>query len=537
LLNSFPTSNSKQTNSETTSQTLGESASSVIPNIPAITLPNSLPEIMPLKPISVTPDFKRRIVTADLEAIITPEGFNHVYMAAWYNGTQYSILNLTQFSSHFLKAFWTSLIEGNKGRICYFHNWGGYDSILSLPQLLDFDPNLEYKPIMKDGELLSIEVNRGTTHLITIKDSIRILPGALGKLAKDWKVETQKDHFPHYFYNGSISSTLNYVGQIPPYSCFEPKRTSPSDYELMVQEFSSKSWSFLEVSRQYILGDCVALYQILLRFFDTLNDQFPINPLQVLSAPSAAFKIWRTVQLPLLQNEENISVYDFSNTEVDRLFRTSYCGGIVDVYRPHLLDIGYYYDVNSLYPTAMCRTMPVGLPKIISPSEYSNTFFGFVDATVIAPDPSTYAGYVGLLPIKSQGKLICPGGIFRGLFFTEELNFALANGYKIKTIHQLYGFQRGVNTFRDLIEKLNTMKIEAQLNNQPTIRNIAKLLMNSMYGRFGMHTDVTQTSILSNDQIAEYTKVFTILSQIVLGNRSLIWYSNLSLPSSALSNK
>jgi hypothetical protein len=55
-----------------------------------------------------------------------------------------------------------------------------------------------------------------------------------------------------------------------------------------------------------------------LRFFDTLNDQFPIgNPLQVLSAPSAAFKIWRTVQLPLLQNEENVPVYDFSNTEVE----------------------------------------------------------------------------------------------------------------------------------------------------------------------------------------------------------------------------
>ena len=69
------------------------------------------------------------------------------------------------------------------------------------------------------------------------------------------------------------------------------------------------------------------------------------------------------------------------------------------------------------------------------------------------------------------------------------------------------------------------MKIEAQLNKQPTIRNIAKLLMNSMYGRFGMHTDATQTSILSPNQIADYTKVFTILSQIVLGDHSLIHYS------------
>jgi len=34
----------------------------------------------------------------------------------------------------------------------------------------------------------------------------------LARLAKDWKVETQKDHFPHYFLlDGDISQTLAYV--------------------------------------------------------------------------------------------------------------------------------------------------------------------------------------------------------------------------------------------------------------------------------------------------------------------------------------
>ncbi|CAG8582384.1 14598_t:CDS:1, partial [Rhizophagus irregularis] len=35
--------------------------------------------------------------------------------------------------------------------------------------------------------------------------------------------------------------------------------------------------------------------------------------------------------------------------------------------------------------------------------------------------------YIGLLPIKLQGRLICPGGTFSGLFFSEELKFALEN--------------------------------------------------------------------------------------------------------------
>lgn len=83
------------------------------------------------------------------------------------------------------------------------------------------------------------------------------------------------------------------------------------------------------------MGDCKALFQIL-------------------SAPSAAFKIWRTTQLPLL-HQDRLTVYDFSNTNFDTYFRQGYNGGIVDVYKPHLQGEGYYYDVNSLYPTAMCN--------------------------------------------------------------------------------------------------------------------------------------------------------------------------------------
>lgn len=93
-----------------------------------------------------------------------------------------------------------------------------------------------------------------------------------------------------------------------------------------------------------------------------------------LSYLSTAFKIWRTVKLPILNKE--FKVYDLSRS-LDSTLREAYCAGIVDVYKPHLVgQKGYYYDVNSLYPTAMCQ------PK---------------------------NEYIGLLPVKWQGKLVCPG--------------------------------------------------------------------------------------------------------------------------------
>jgi hypothetical protein len=91
-----------------------------------------------------------------------------------------------------------------------------------------------------------------------------------------------------------LQSSSNIKG-FPAYSYFEKKITSLKEYEEMLELFQTKQWSFLEVSSQYITGDVKALFQILIAFFNTLVSKFPINPLQVLSAPSTAFKVWRTV--------------------------------------------------------------------------------------------------------------------------------------------------------------------------------------------------------------------------------------------------
>jgi hypothetical protein len=287
-------------------------------------------------------------------------------------------------------------------------------------------------------------------HLFTIKDSFKLLPAALSKLAIDFKLEQGKDHFPHYFLLDSLESTMAYVG--PPYEFFEPKRTSPADWEEMAANFGN-NWSLMELARKFLHLDCVVLYQVLVQFFRELYGQFKLNPIANLSIPGVGFKAWKQHQLPLLEKEEGLKVHDLSKS-LGNHFRGGYHGGIVDVYRPYLKGEGFYYDVNSLYPSAMCRPMPVATPSLVSltPQEFQNGgFFGYLWATVLTPALDTAAGYIGLLPIKHQARLVCPGGRFSGFFFSEELRFALANGNTLLNIAQSWAFERGINTFQTLI--------------------------------------------------------------------------------------
>ena len=114
---------------------------------------------------------------------------------------------------------------------------------------------------------------------------------------------------------------------------------------------------------------------------------------------------------------------------------------------------------------------------------------------------------------------------FKGWYFSEELRFALANGYKLLSISQAYSFERGVNTFLELIQQLNHMKTEAQLNNQPTIRNIAKLLMNSMYGRFGMRSEAIENGFVNLNQLHQLAQKYNILNVIEIGSLFLVSYT------------
>lgn len=184
-----------------------------------------------------------------------------------------------------------------------------------------------------------------------------------------------------------------------------------------------------------------------------------------------------------------------------RCFRESYYGGITEVYKPSLKE-GWAYDVNSLYPYAMTKPMPLGKP-IFTDEKNLDKIFGNCYAMIQAPEGLN----MPILPTRDQfGNLICPIGNWSGWYFSEELKEAKKHGYKIEILYS-YHFEDKGFIFKDFVEILYKKKSE----NSGVKRLIYKLLLNSLYGRFGLKLDSTFTEIIPSSEVDKYYSLYEVL--------------------------
>lgn len=223
-----------------------------------------------------------------------------------------------------------------------------------------------------------------------------------------------------------------------------------------------------------------------------------------------------------------------------RLFEwnEAFYGGRTEVFSPYanaaaldkdIKDI----DVTSLYPSVYLKKLCVGLPEHLIGDQidtsrlhptHSDRYFGFVKCYV-TPRSSDI---IGLLPQRDDenGRLCFPVYPMKGVWGTEELYFAMQHGYEVNHIYEVYHWDeanssdqllRGYVSFflrmkqeaegwkklgadsndpppeprmKELIEKLYRengglarVRPEHVVKN-PVFRQLAKLFLNSLWGKF-----------------------------------------------------
>lgn len=377
----------------------------------------------------------------------------------------------------------------------YVHNFSYFDGIFMMDALSKVG---KIKPILRDNKIIKLKFIFDITNIkdgknkskgvIYFYDSYLILSTSLLALGHTFKIDTPKIHFPLKFLNKS-NFNIYYEGEVPHYKYFYKANTQ--DFTMLdYNEYKSryKKWNLIKELSFYCETDCIALYQIVKKFSVEIWENFQVDVAKYPTTPSLAYGIFRSsflkdkTKIPIILGKKykNIS--------------QSYYGGITDYYQVEGRDVNSY-DVNSLYPYCMWKyDMPVGIPIHFEGDPYSinSNPFGFFYVEVLSPERQA-----PILPFRKKEKrdsgTVYPIGSWKGWYFSEEIKNAQIYGYKFKIIEG-YLFERE-NIFKDYISKLYGMRIETDSSDPKN--KIAKLLMNSLYGRFGMDPSLEEHKIVS----------------------------------------
>lgn len=411
--------------------------------------------------------------------------------------------------------------------VLYAHNMMGYDGRLLFDYLFEHrTPPAEM--MWRGAKIMSMQYGKAS-----IRDTLLHWPTSLEKLPAMFGLDEQrykKGFFPYVF---NTPQNASYVGPIPGREYFKPEQMNSKKREQFQRWYDEQvaqnvQYDFDKEMIEYCISDVEILCHSISTYVESMLQVRPLNPLSCVTIASYAMKMYRQFFMP-----DSVLIPRLQRKEHDNIKRAMF-GGRTDTrcllkeYSEEELSngiAGAYQDVQSLYPTVQFYDpMPVGNPRYKSfaaedqpqPSvEQLRSVFGFVccdikctrylhHPVIVHVDPETHRLVATLEPKKNQ--VIC----------TPELRLALDNGYVVEKVHWWYDFDQSTDLFKDYIRTFLKRKVEATglkpehadpevwaefvnyhreelgvdidraaMESNPAQRSGMKLLLNSLWGKFG----------------------------------------------------
>ena len=428
-------------------------------------------------------------MTIDIETILTENNVMEPYLICGYSNGRYIYSYATEISTEGKNAmfndFIKQMLQFKDVKYVYAHNLSGFDGILLMKSLINFE-GAHVEPLIFNDKLMSITFKTKNKKIV-FKDSYLLLPNSLRELCKAFSIKTPKTHFPFKL------NDINYIGEFPDADAWG---MTHGEWKTLRDNFKGV-WSFKDESIKYCKIDCKSLFDILVDFNKLVFDNFKVNIHQSLTLPSLSMRIYKSQFMP------NETIYKLLG-QVEQDIREAYTGGAVDVYKPHNgKDNDFYnpiraklkcYDVNSLYPFIMSTMeMPVGKPIAFEGdiTKFDPDVYGFLYCKITSPNDLKHPILQRRIKTENGIRTIAGLGTWEGWIMSEEMNKTMHLGYKFEVIRG-YKFKRAV-IFKDYINKLYNMRLKYPKTNP--LNMICKLLMNSLYGKFGMKTSKSVVSI------------------------------------------
>jgi hypothetical protein len=187
--------------------------------------------------------------------------------------------------------------------------------------------------------------------------------------------------------------------------------------------------------------------------------------------------------------------------DIDEELRQSYKGGFTYVnpcYKNKIINTGIVLDVNSLYPSVMYNYfLPYGEPIFYTGKYEQDKIYNLYIQTIRC-NFELKKGYLPTIQLKNSTAFLpteyvessdglditlCLTSVDLELFLEHYnvYNLEYFSGWKFKSTNIL---------FRDYINKWTNIKIKATEEKNEGLRTIAKLMLNALYGKFGLNPKV-----------------------------------------------
>lgn len=370
------------------------------------------------------------------------------------------------------------MCKKDKNNILYFHNLK-FDGEFILYWLfhngfkLNNDSKLntnEFSTLISDtGLFYSIEIcfKRTKKEIVKVKilDSLKILPFSVEKVAQAFNLPISK-------------LSINY----------QEKREI--GHKLTEEEIS------------YIKNDV----EIVARAIEILHKQ---GLTKMTTGANALEEYKRIISKKLFEKWFPPPLYDSD-------IRQAYKGGFTYLnpkYCGKDIKNGIVLDVNSLYPSVMYYSpLPYGEGKYFT-GKYINDDNYNLYIQMFRCQFKLKKGYIPTIQLKnnmffvpteylesSKGEYItmCLTNIDLELFFEH---------YEVYDIDYISGwkFRSYIGLFKNYIDKWNKIKVQATIEKNGAMRSIAKLMLNSLYGKFALNPKVkSKYPFLGDDDIIHY---------------------------------
>jgi DNA polymerase type B, organellar and viral len=467
-----------------------------------------------IKSLLVLSNLSNKTLIMDIETYIK-DGILVPYLICWNDGINKHSYFVKDFADNIQMmklAIKDLMIKKYDNYKVYIHNLAKFDGIFLLKMLTELG---QVKPVIHHGNLISIGF-KFNSYNITFRDSLQLLIFSLKKLGISFGVDTKKSIFPHSFVN---ENNLDYIGQVPGFKYFNG--ITREEYIEYCKQFNN-NWSLRDETIKYNITDCISLYQIIHRFSEMIFDLFNINIHNYPTLPSLAFAIFRSN----FMKEENIPQL---SGKIAKDIRTAYTGGSCDMFIPENPDDSkvFCYDVNSLYPSVMNNNlMPIGLPNYFKGNIrlLDDKAFGFFYCKITAPDNLNHPILQTHVKTVNGMRTISPLGSWEDMIFSVEMDNAMKYGYKFEILWG-YTFKSGY-IFSDYVNTLYNFRL--QYPKSDPMNYLAKILLNSLYGRFGMDDNFIEVNIIHEDYYSDFENKFidNIIDSKKLGEYVLVRYIN-----------